>query len=203
MLAHGAEGIAVGLACKILPHNFNEIIDAAIKVLKKEEFELYPDFPQGGFADVSNYNDGIRGGKVKVRAKIEKVKSRQLVIREIPFTTTAEGLMESIVKANDQGKVKISRIEDTTAAEVELNIFLPAGINAEQVLPALYAFTDCEVSISPNSCVIEDNKPKFAGATEILKHNVKQTKALLKQRAGNSTLRTGRALAFLQPRENL
>ena len=181
VLAHGAEGIAVGLACKILPHNFNEIIDAAIKVLKKEEFELYPDFPQGGFADVSNYNDGIRGGKVKVRAKIEKVKSRQLVIREIPFTTTAEGLMESIVKANDQGKVKISRIEDTTAAEVELNIFLPAGINAEQVLPALYAFTDCEVSISPNSCVIEDNKPKFAGATEILKHNVKQTKALLKQ----------------------
>ncbi|NNE93841.1 MAG: DNA gyrase/topoisomerase IV subunit A [Verrucomicrobiales bacterium] len=181
LLAHGAEGIAVGLACKMLPHNFNEIIDAAIAHLKKEEFVLYPDFAQGGIADVTNYNDGLRGGKIRVRAKIERVKKRQLVIREVPFGTTAESLADSILKANEQGKVKISRIEDTTAAEVEINVFLPSGVDADQILPALYKFTDCEVAISPNACVIDDQKPKFLGVSEILKHNVKQTRALLKQ----------------------
>ena len=180
VLAHGAEGIAVGLACKLLPHNFIEIIDAAIAHLKKEEFELYPDFPQGGLADVTNYNDGLRGGKILVRAKIEQARKRHLIIREIPFGTTADSLVDSILKANEQGKVKVSRIEDTTAAEVEIQVFLPTGIDADQALPALYKFTDCEVSISPNSCVIDDNRPKFLGASEILKHNVKQTRALLK-----------------------
>ena len=181
VLAHGAEGIAVGLACKILPHNFNELLDACIAVLNKEEFELYPDFPQGGIADVSEYNDGLRGGRIRVRARIEKLKARQLVIREVPFGTTAGSLAESILKANDQGKVKISRIEDCTAENVEINVYLPAGSNAEQTMQALYAFTDCEVSISPNACVIQDKTPKFLGVSEILRFNAKYTKDLLKQ----------------------
>ena len=181
VLAHGAEGIAVGLACKILPHNFNELLDACIAVLKKEEFELYPDFPQGGIADVSDYNDGLRGGKVRVRAKIEKVKARQLTISEVPYGTTATSLADSILKANDQGKVKVSRIEDCTAANVEINVYLPAGIDADQAIKALYAFSDCEVSISPNACVIKDKTPMFLGVSEILRHNAKFTKDLLKQ----------------------
>lgn len=181
VLAHGAEGIAVGLACKILPHNFNELIDACISALKKEDFEIFPDFLQGGIADVSEYNDGLRGGKVRVRARIERVKARQLVIREVPFGTTASSLCDSILKANEQGKVRISRLEDCTAENVEIHVYLPAGVDTDQTLQALYAFTDCEVSISPNSCVIQDNKPKFLGVTEILKHSAKQTRALLKQ----------------------
>ncbi len=181
VLAHGAEGIAVGLACKILPHNFNELIDACIAVLKKEEFEIFPDFLQGGIADVSDYNEGLRGGKVRVRARIERVKARQLVIKEVPFGTTASSLCDSILKANEQGKVRVSRIEDCTAAEVEIHVFLPAGVDTDQTLQALYAFTDCEVSISPNSCVIQDNKPKFLAVSEILKHSAKQTRALIKQ----------------------
>ena len=181
VLAHGAEGIAVGLACKILPHNFNELIDASISVLKKEEFSLYPDFPQGGIADVSEYNDGLRGGKVRVRARIEKLKARQLVIREIPFGTNAGNLAESILKANEQGKVKISRIEDCTAENVEINVYLPAGSDAEQTVQALYAFTDCEMSISPNACVIKDKTPMFLGVSEILAYNAKFTRGLLKQ----------------------
>lgn len=181
VLVHGAEGIAVGLACKILPHNFNELIDACIAVLRKEEFEIFPDFPQGGIADVSEYNDGLRGGRVRVRARIERVKARHLVIREIPFTTTASSLADSILKANDQGKVRISKLEDCTAENVEIHVYLPAGTDTDQTLQALYAFTDCEVSISPNACVIQDNRPKFLGVSEILKHSAKQTRELLKQ----------------------
>ncbi|MDF1752222.1 MAG: DNA gyrase/topoisomerase IV subunit A [Verrucomicrobiales bacterium] len=181
VLAHGAEGIAVGLACKILPHNFNELLDACIAVLKKEEFTLYPDFPQGGLAEVSDYNDGLRGGKVRVRARIEKLKQRELVITEVPYGTTAGSLADSILKANDQGKVKISRIEDCTAENVEIHVFIPAGTDADQTIQGLFAFTDCEVSISPNACVIQDKTPKFLGVSEILRHNAHQTKAILKQ----------------------
>lgn len=181
VLAHGAEGIAVGLACKILPHNFNELIDACIAVLKKEPFELYPDFPQGGIADVTDYNDGLRGGRIKVRARIEKTKSKELIIREIPFGTTASSLCDSILKANEQGKVRIAKIEDCTAENVEIRVHLPAGVDADTTLKALYAFSDCEVSISPNACVIQDNKPRFLGVSEILKHSAKQTRDLIGQ----------------------
>ena len=181
VLAHGAEGIAVGLACKILPHNFNELIDACISVLRKEEFEIFPDFMQGGIADVSEYNDGLRGGKIRVRAKIERAKARHLIIREIPYGTTASSLCDSILKANEKGKVRVSRLEDCTAEHVEIHVYLPAGVDTDQMLQALYAFTDCEVSISPNACVSQDNKPRFLGVSEILQHSAKQTRALLKQ----------------------
>ncbi len=181
VLAHGAEGIAVGLACKILPHNFNELIDACISVLRKEEFEIFPDFMQGGIADVSEYNDGLRGGKIRVRAKIERAKARHLIIREIPYGTTASSLCDSILKANEKGKVRVSRLEDCTAEHVEIHVYLPSGVDTDQMLQALYAFTDCEVSISPNACVIQDNKPRFLGVSEILQHSAKQTRALLKQ----------------------
>jgi topoisomerase-4 subunit A len=180
VLAHGAEGIAVGLACKILPHNFNELIDACIAVLRKEEFEIFPDFAQGGIADVSEYNDGLRGGRIRVRARIEREKARHLVIREVPYGTTATSLCDSILKANEKGKVRVSRIEDCTAENVEIHVYLPAGIDTDQMLQALYAFTDCEVSISPNACVIQDNKPRFLGVSEILRHSARQTRALLK-----------------------
>jgi topoisomerase IV subunit A len=181
VLAHGAEGIAVGLACKILPHNFVELIDASIAILRNEPFELFPDFPQGGIADVTDYNDGLRGGRIRVRAKIERDKNKALIIREVPFGTTAGGLCDSILKAVEQGKVRVAKIEDCTAAEVEIRLTLPPGINSEQTLQALYAFTDCEVSISPNSCVIQDNKPKFLGVSEILRFNTKRTRELIRQ----------------------
>jgi topoisomerase-4 subunit A len=181
VLAHGAEGIAVGLACKILPHNFHELIDACISVLRKEEFEIFPDFHQGGIADVAEYNDGLRGGRIRVRARIEREKARHLVIREIPYGTTASSLCDSILKANEKGKVRVSRLEDCTAEHVEIHVYLPAGSDTDQMLQALYAFTDCEVSISPNSCVIQDNKPKFLGVSDILRHSAKQTRALIKQ----------------------
>jgi topoisomerase-4 subunit A len=181
LLAHGAEGIAVGLACKILPHNFNELIDACIAHLKKEPFEIYPDFPQGGIADVAEYNDGLRGGRIRVRAKIEKVKNKELIIREIPYGTTAGSLADSIVKASEQGKVKIAKIEDCTAEFVEIHVHLPPGTDPDQAIQALYAFSDCEVSISPNSCVIEDDQPKFLGVSEILRRNAQQTRELLRQ----------------------
>lgn len=181
VLAHGAEGIAVGLACKILPHNFNELIDACIAVLKKEPFEIFPDFPQGGVADVTDYNDGLRGGRIKVRARIEKTKSKELIVREIPFGTTASSLCDSILKANEQGKVRIARLEDCTAENVEIRVHLPAGTDADQTLQALYAFSDCEVSISPNACVIEDSKPRFLGVSEILRHSARQTRDLIGQ----------------------
>jgi len=179
VLAHGAEGIAVGLACRILPHNFNELIDACIAVLRRQPFELHPDFPQGGIADVSEYNDGIRGGRVRVRARIEKVKKRQLLIRDVPYGVTATSLADSILKANEQGKVRVSKLEDCTSDHVEINVYLPAGADADQTLQALYAFTDCEVSISPNACVITDNKPKFLGVSDILRHSARQTRELM------------------------
>lgn len=181
LLAQGVEGIAVGLACKMLPHNFCELIEASICALHKQPFELLPDFQTGGSMDASNYNDGLRGGKVRVRAKIEIEKKRLLRIREVPYGTTTGGLMDNIVAANEKNKIKISRIEDNTAADADILVHLPAGADPELARDSLYAFTDCEVSISPNACVIYDGKPRFMGVTEILKHNAQQTKDLLQQ----------------------
>lgn len=180
LLAQGVEGIAVGLASKILPHNFIELIDACIAHLKNESFELYPDFPTGGSADFSKYNDGLRGGNIKVRAKIEKRDNKTLVITEIPFGKTTGSLIESIIKANEKSKIKIKKIDDNTAAEVEILIHLAPGISSDKTIDALYAFTDCEVSISPNSCIIRNDKPHFIGVSEILKINVANTVDLLK-----------------------
>jgi len=180
LLAQGVEGIAVGLASKILPHNFNELIDASIAYLKGKEFELFPDFPTGGIADFSKYNDGIRGGSVKVRAKIEKEDKKTLRITELPFGKTTQSLIDSILKANDKGKIKVRRIDDNTAEHVEILIHLPASTSPDQTIDALYAFTDCEVSVSPNSCVIENSKPVFLGVTEMLKYSADNTVQLLK-----------------------
>ena len=180
LLAMGVEGIAVGLASKILPHNFNELIDASISYLKGKTFELYPDFPTGGMIDVSKYNDGARGGAVKVRARIEKVDRKGLVITEIPFGRTTSSLIESIVKANDRGKIKIKKIDDNTAGGVEIVVQLQSGVSPDKTIDALYAFTDCELSISPNACVITDeNKPAFIGVSDILRHSADQTVKLL------------------------
>lgn len=181
LLAQGADGIAVGLSTKILPHNFTELIDASIKYLKGKKFELYPDFQTGGMVDVSNYNDGKRGGKVRVRAIIEELDKKTLVIRSVPYGVTTTTLMESIVKANDQGKIKIKKVTDATAKDVEIMVELAAGIQSDIAIDALYAFTDCEVSISPNACVIVDQKPQFLGATELLKSSVDNTKDLLQK----------------------
>jgi len=180
LLAQGAEGIAVGLSTRILPHNFNELIDASIRHLKGKSFKLYPDFPTSGEADVSNYNDGLRGGKVRVRAKISQYDKTTLAINEIPYGTTTTSLIESILKANDQGKIKIKRIEDNTAENVEILIYLPPNISPDKTIDALYAFTTCENSISPLGCVIIDNKPIFLGVTEILKRSTDHTLGLLK-----------------------
>ncbi|BDS06818.1 hypothetical protein NT6N_18580 [Oceaniferula spumae] len=180
LLAQGVEGIAVGLACKMLPHNFIELLEACISALRKEKFELYPDFPTGGIMDASNYNDGLRGGKIRVRAEIKIEKKRILRITQVPFGVTTGSLMDNIVLANEKGKIKISKIEDNTAAEADILIHLPAGVDPETSRDSLYAFTDCEVSISPNACVIYDGKPRFMGVTEILKHSAFQTKDLLK-----------------------
>jgi topoisomerase-4 subunit A len=180
LLNQGVEGIAVGLASKILPHNFIELIDASILYLKGKEFEILPDFPTGGMADFSRYNDGIRGGAVKVRARIEKLDKKHLVITEIPYGKTTTSLIESIVKANEKGKIKIKKIDDNTAGKVEIIVRLASGVSSDKTLDALYAFTDCEVSISPNSCVIEDEKPVFMGVQEMLEHSVDNTVALLK-----------------------
>lgn len=179
LLAQGVEGIAVGLACKMLPHNFIELIDACIAALRKQPFELVPDFPTGGMMDASNYNDGLRGGKIRVRAKIEIEKKRVLRIKEVPYGVTTGSLMDNIVSANEKNKIKISRIEDNTAADADILIHLPAGTDPEVARDSLYAFTDCEVSISPNACVIHAGKPRFMGISEILKHNAHQTKDLL------------------------
>ncbi len=181
LLAQGAEGIAVGLSTKILPHNFNELIDASIKHLKGRSFKLIPDFLTGGIADVTNYNDGIRGGKVRVRAKISQFDKNTLVINEIPYATTTSSLIDSILKANDKGKIKIRRIEDNTAAEVEILMHLPNGVSPDKTIDALYAFTNCEQSISPLCCVIEDNKPIFIGVFEMLRRSTDHTVDLLKQ----------------------
>jgi len=180
LLAQGVEGIAVGLASKILPHNFIELIDACVAYLRGEDFVLYPDFITGGLVDVSHYADGLRGGNVKVRARIEKVDSKLLKITEIPFGKTTDSLKESIIKANDKGKIKIKNIDDNTSSSAELLIKLSSGVSSDQTIDALYAFTDCEVSISPNSCVIENDKPKFIGVKDILKHSANDTVRLLK-----------------------
>jgi topoisomerase IV subunit A len=181
LLAQGADGIAVGLSTKILPHNFCELIDASIKYLKGRKFELYPDFQTGGMVDVSNYNDGKRGGKVRVRAIIEELDKKTLVIRSVPYGVTTTTLMETIVKANDQGKIKIKKVTDATAKDVEIMIELAAGIQSDIAIDALYAFTDCEVSISPNACVIVNQKPQFLGASELLRSSVDNTKDLLQK----------------------
>jgi topoisomerase-4 subunit A len=180
LLAQGVEGIAVGLASKILPHNFLELIDASIKILQEKDFELFPDFPTGGLADCSKYNDGLRGGKVRLRAKISQIDKRTLVITEIPFGTTTGSLIDTIISANEKGKIKIRKIDDNTAANVEILIHLMPGISPDTTIDALYAFTDCEVSISPNNCVIQEGKPRFSSVKEILRESTKETLALLK-----------------------
>lgn len=181
LLAQGVEGIAVGLASKVLPHNFIELIDACISHLKGKTFELYPDFITGGFIDVSKYNDGLRGGNVKVRTRIEKVDKKTLAIKDIPFGKDSSKLIDSILKANEKGKIKIKRIDDNTAAEVEILVHLAPGTSPDKTIDALYAFTDCELSISTNSCIINNDKPYFVGVTELLKHSADYTKELLKK----------------------
>jgi topoisomerase-4 subunit A len=179
LLAQGGEGIAVGLASKIMPHNFNEIIDASIDYLQGKEFVLYPDFPTGGMIDVSKYNDGQRGGVVKVRAKIEKIDKKALVITEIPFGKTTSSLIESVIKANEKGKIKIRKIDDNTSANVEIVIHLIPGVSPDKTIDALYALTDCEYSISPNTCVITGSKPSFMGVSDILRFSTDNTVKLL------------------------
>ena len=181
LLAQGAEGIAVGLSTKILSHNFNELIDASIKYLKNKRFTLYPDFITGGIADFTNYNDGKRGGKVRVRAKINIVDKSTLLISELPYSTTTTSLIDSIIKANDKGKIKIKKIDDNTSSKVEILIHLPSGISPDKTIDALYAFTNCEVSISPLSCIIENNKPCFLGVSEILIKSTDNTVNVLKK----------------------
>lgn len=181
LLAQGAEGIAVGLSSKVLPHNFNELCEAAISYLKGEQFQLYPDFPTGGAIDVSKYNDGQRGGVVRIRAKIEKLDSKTLVIREVPFTKTAASLQDSITKAIEKGKIKARRVIDMTAAQVEIQVQLAAGVSSDKTIDALYAFTDCEINLSPNCCVIEDNKPVFLTVSDVLRNNVDRTMGLLRK----------------------
>lgn len=181
LLAQGGEGIAVGLSTKILPHNFNELIDASIKILKGKNFVLYPDFPTQGIMDVSNYNDGMRGGRIRVRARISQLDKNTLVITQIPFSTNTTTLIDSILKANEKGKIKIKKIEDNTAAEVEILIHLPTGVSPDKTIDALYAFTACETSISPLGCVIQDNKPAFIGVSEMLRNSTHQTVELLKR----------------------
>ena len=180
LLAQGGEGIAVGLSTKILPHNFIELINASIKHLQGKRFTIVPDFPTAGIADVSNYNDGLRGGKVRVRAKISQFDKNTLVITEIPFGTNTSSLIDSILKANDKGKIKVKKIEDNTAADVEILVHLPSGISPDKTIDALYAFTNCETSISPLGCVIEDNKPLFIGVSEMLRRSTDNTVQLLK-----------------------
>jgi len=181
LLAQGAEGIAVGLSTKILPHNFNEILDALIDALRKNPISLLPDFAQGGIADCTDYNGGARGGRLRVRARLEKVKKHLLKITEIPFGTTTTSLIDSILSANDKGKIKVSKVEDNTADVVEILVYLPSTVGAEEALPALYAFTDCEVSIAPNACVIHDNHPQFLSVNELLVTAAERARDLLRQ----------------------
>jgi len=181
LLAQGAEGIAVGLSTKILPHNFNELIDGSIKHLKGRSFKLYPDFQTGGSIDIKNYNDGNRGGRVKVRALVEKYDKNIIKIKEIPFGTTTASLIESIIKASEKGKLKIKKIEDNTSSNVEVLVYLPSGASMQKSIDSLFAFTQCEVSISPLCCIISDNKPEFLGVKDILKTSTENTKDLLKK----------------------
>ncbi len=181
LLSHGVEGIAVGLASKILPHNFNELIDACIAYLDGKQFTLYPDFPTGGMTEIARYNDGLRGGQIKIRAKISKIDNKTLAITEVPFGRTTNSLIDSIIKANEKGKIKIKKIDDNTAENVEILIHLAPGVSPDKTIDALYAFTDCEISISPNACVVENNKPYFLTVTDILKRSADNTLNLLKQ----------------------
>ncbi len=181
LLAQGVEGIAVGLASKILPHNFIELIDASICILKNQPFEIFPDFPTAGLADFTRYNNGLKGGKVRVRARIQQLDKKTLVVTEIPFSTTTSGLIDSILAANEKGKIKIRKIDDNTAANVEILIHLAPGVSPDQTIDALYAFTDCEISISPNACIIDEEKPRFIGVDEILKTSTENTLQLLKR----------------------
>ena len=181
LLAQGAEGIAVGLSTKILPHNFNELIDSSIKHLKGKRFKLYPDFQTGGFIDIKNYNDGNRGGRVKVRAKLEKLDKNSIIIKEIPYGTTTASVIESIIKASDKGKIKLKKIEDNTSSNVEIIVYLKTGSSISKTIDALYAFSQCEVSISPLSCIISNNKPEFIGVSDILKTSTENTRELLKE----------------------
>ncbi|MBS1647853.1 MAG: DNA gyrase/topoisomerase IV subunit A [Bacteroidetes bacterium] len=181
LLAQGVEGIAVGLACKILPHNFNELIDASVQILRGRKTAIYPDFATGGIADCNDYNDGLRGGKIKVRARIKELNNKTLVITEIPFGTTTGSLIDSILAANDKGKIKIKKVEDNTAEAVEILIHLQPGISPDKIIDALYAFTNCEISISPNVCVIENDKPRFIGVSEMLKITTLQTQEQLRK----------------------
>ena len=182
LLAQGAEGIAVGLSCKILPHNFNELLDAAVAYLRGEEFALFPDFQAtGGYIDVSRYNDGERGGQVRVRAKIEKRDNKTLVINDLPYGKTTSTLIDSILKAQEKGKIKIRKIDDNTSSKAEIIVYLQAGTSSDKMIDALYAFTDCETSISPNCCVIKDHKPHFLSVSDVLKHSVDHTKEMLRQ----------------------
>src|SRR5690606_19968270 len=185
LLAQGVEGIAVGLSTKILPHNFCELIKASIDVLKGKNPKIFPDFPTGGVADFSEYNQGLRGGKIKVRAKVDVVDKKTLAIREIPFSTTTTSLMESIVKASEKGQIKVKQVIDNTAKDVEILVVLQPGQSPEIAIDALYAFTDCQISISPNACVIIQDKPTFLPVNEILKYNTDQTVELLKSELQN------------------
>jgi topoisomerase IV subunit A len=181
LLAQGVEGIAVGLSTKILPHNFCELIEASIDILKGKKVEIFPDFQTGGYVDVSNYNDGHRGGKIRVRARIEEEDKKMLVVKDIPYGTTTTSIIDSIIKANDSGKIKIKKVVDNTAAEVEIQIHLAPGVSPDITMDALYAFTECEVSISPNACIIMGDKPHFLGVTDILRYNTEKTVDLLRQ----------------------
>ncbi|MBO4871316.1 MAG: DNA gyrase/topoisomerase IV subunit A [Muribaculaceae bacterium] len=181
LLAQGAEGIAVGLSCKILPHNFNEILDAAIAYLRGEEFHLYPDFQTGGYIDVSHYNDGERGGSVRVRTRIEKLDNKTLVVRDVPYGKTTGSLLDSIVKASEKGKIKVKRVDDLTSENAEITVQLQPGTSSDIAIDALYAFTDCEISISPNCCVIMDEKPQFLTVSDVLRFSVDRTKDILRQ----------------------
>ena len=181
LLAQGAEGIAVGLSTKILPHNFNELIDSSIKHLKGKTFKLYPDFQTRGFVDIKNYNDGNRGGRIKVRAKLEKLDKNSITIKEIPYGTTTVSLIESIIKASEKGKIKLKKIEDNTSSNVEIIVYLISGSSVSKTIDALYAFSQCEVSISPLSCIISNNKPEFIGVSDILRISTENTRDLLKE----------------------
>ncbi|MDE6440558.1 MAG: DNA gyrase/topoisomerase IV subunit A, partial [Bacteroidales bacterium] len=181
LLAQGVEGIAVGLSTKVLPHNFRELLQASVAILKKEDFTLYPDFPTGGLMDVTNYQDGRRGGKVRVRARISQADKKTLVIEDIPYGETTVSVIDSILKANDKGKIKIRKIEDNTAENVEIVVHLQPGVSPDTTIDALYAFTNCEVSISPNACVITDGAPAFMDVKEILRSSTADTVELLKQ----------------------
>ncbi len=196
LLAQGAEGIAVGLSCKILPHNFNEILDAAVAYLKGEEFQLYPDFPTGGYVDVNNYRDGERGGSVRVRTKIEKLDNKTLLVKDLPYGKTTSTLIDSILRAAEKGKIKIKKVEDNTSSTAEIIVTLQPGTSSDKAIDALYAFSDCETSISPNICVIKDEKPQFLTATHLLQFSVDHTKEILKKELEIQRLDTMESLFF-------